>query len=392
MDKPTRTIFIASSSDDKGTARMIVKALLRCNRADAIFHLQPVHWENSEWRTQLNESLLNALVEFPKKYNYGCFLFTPSDTVISKNISSKRVRDNVIFEFGLFASQDDGLKKAFIIQPIDSNLKLADDLAGIITARYHPAENGEALEVNITDAVETVYKAVEKFEKEKIERSDKAVKSSIAILRDELKSKKESQHPEIILSALRNLAEIKAQALNQTAAEVLNDILTWTNTILDIIDADDLAKLQSGNLDEVWVYSSMPLELNLNLPPINQRFKHIVIDNLKRGVKYKYFFDSEKTLELLYELGQQFPGRIEAFILDPYCVTSNYVIHFYSDKTISVYQNIVRRGVLESLVKLDKIDADIFLNKIISQFESFDTDNQTGSVIVRKKKNRPSAF
>lgn len=384
MDRPIRTIFIASSSEDKGTARMIVKALLRCNRPDVPFIMQPMHWENSEWG--LNESPLSALVQFPKKYDYGCFLFTPNDTVISRNITSKRVRDNVIFEFGLFVSQDEGIKKAFIMHPIDTNLKLAADLAGIITARYHPADSPEALAVNITDAAETVFKAVEKFEREKIERSEKAVKNSLENLREKLQKANENQQPEIILTALKELAETKAQALNQTAAEVLKDILIWTNTILDITDADELANLQSGNLEVVWVYSSMPIEVDKKLAQLNKKFNETVVNNLERGVKYVYFVDAEKTVELIEEIANQYPEMIEIYLLDAYCVTSNYVIHFYKDKTSSVYQNIVRKGILESLVKLDKQDADLLIHKISSQFGDF--YKQQGSNLLLRKKNR----
>ncbi len=384
MHRPIRTIFIASSTEDRGTAMMIVKALLRCNQPDFPFILQPMHWENSEWT--LNQSTLSALVQFPKKYDYGCFLFTPNDTVISRNITSLRGRDNVVFEFGLFVSQEEGLKKAFIMHPVDTNLRLAADLAGIITAKYHHSDVPEALAVNITDAAETVFKAVSKYEKEKIERSEKAVKHSLENLREKLQKANESQQPEIILAALRDLAETKAQALNQTATEVLKDILIWTNTILDIIDADELAKLQSGDLEMVWVYSSLPIELDSKLAQLNKKFKETVFANLEKGVKYVYFIDAEKTIELIREISDKHPNKIEVYLLDPYCVTSNYVVHFYKDKTNSVYQNVVRKGVLESLIKLEKQDADLLINKISSQFDRF-YSHENLNLTVKKKKS-----
>lgn len=382
MDKPIRTVFIASSAEDRGCAIMIVKALLRCNRPDLPFILQPMHWENSEW--PLNQSPLSALVQFPKMYDYGCFLFTPNDTIISRDMTSMRARDNVVFEFGLFVSQEEGLKKAFIMHPIDTNLKLAGDLAGIITAKYHHSNIPEALAVNIMSATETVFRAIEKFEKEKIERSEKAVKNSLENLREKLQKASESQQPEIILAALKDLAETKAQALNQTAAEVLKDILIWTNTILDITDPDELVKLQSGDLETVWVYSSLPIELDIKLPKLNKKFRETVVENLEKGVKYFYFLDSEKIVELVKEIAILYPGKIEVYVLEPYCVTSNYVVHFYKDKSHTVYQNIVRKGVLESLVKLDSQDADLLIRKISSQFDKFSFE-KLNEIILWKK-------
>jgi hypothetical protein len=372
MTKPVRTIFIASATEDASVMMLVVESIINANHSkSAPFFLQPVPWNKTEWT--LNQANLHSIIEFPKKYDYGCFLFTPTDTVISRNLKSFRVRDNVIFEFGLFVSQNDGLKKSFIIHPDESNLKLASDLSGIVTAKYFHSEDQQSLSTNIGIAVETIFKAVEKHENEKIERSEKAVSTSIASLRAKLQKTKATQQPEIILNALKDLAETKAQALNQTTTEVLKDIIIWTNTLLDITDPDDLAKLQRDDLKEVWVYSSMPIEFDANLATkeLNRKFKETVISNLEKAVKYIYFIDSEKNVGLIRELSDLYPEKIEVYILEPYCVTSNYVFHFYKDDSTSIFQNIVRKGVLESLVKLDKLDAELLIGKIKSQFEKF---------------------
>jgi hypothetical protein len=371
MNKP-KTIFIASASEDTTITMMIAEAIRDAQISTSLcFVLEPKPWFKEEFT--LNHANLHSLVKFPKKYDYACFLFTPRDTIISKDMTSLRVRDNVVFEFGLFVSQKDGINKSFIIHPDDNNLKLASDIAGIVTVKYTHTSNPQFLSANIKAAVARIIKAIEEFEDELKDRSAKAVNASVANLRATLEKTKPEDQPRVILDALKDLAETKAEALNQTATEVLKDIVIWTNTVLDISDPDDLAKMQKGELETVWVYSCMPIEFdsNVKIKKLKSIFKEMVISNLEKGTKYFYFVDSENTAELIKELSHIHSDKVEVFLLEPHCVTSNYVFHFYKDKTVSVFQNIVRNGILESLIKLENLDADVLIKKISSQFEKF---------------------
>jgi Predicted nucleotide-binding protein containing TIR-like domain len=381
----TKTIFIASASEDTAITMMISDAIRDAKLPNTLsFNLEPKPWFKEE--LSLNQSILQSLVKFPNKYDYGCFLFTPRDALVSNDLSSMRVRDNVIFEFGLFAAQKDGIHKSFIIQQDDINLKLASDLSGIVTAKYTHTDNPQVLNANIKFSVTRIINAIEEFENELKDRSTKALDTCITKLKSELEITKMEDHPKVILNSLMDLAEIKAEVLDQTVSEVLRDLLTWTNTVVDISDLDDLLKLQQGELECVWIYSSKPIEFDSNPKNQNLRtvFRDLVLRNLDRGTKYLYFTDTEEIINSIKEFSDFHSENLEIFVLDSQCVTSNFAFHFYKDKTFSVFQNIVRRGLLESLIKLDMLDANILVNKISSQFSKF-TKSKEGSLYVNRR-------
>lgn|GEM_PF-5737092 len=78
------------------------------------------------------ESLVNRLDE----YDFGIFVFAPDDIVMMDNVEYKAVRDNVVFELGLFVGRL-GIRRSFLVMPRDrSNVHLPTDLLGLTCAPY----------------------------------------------------------------------------------------------------------------------------------------------------------------------------------------------------------------------------------------------------------------
>jgi hypothetical protein len=86
---------------------------------------------------------MESLAEQPKKFDAALFVFTPDDVGILRGEPKRVVRDNVIFELGLFVGAL-GRKQTFILLPRDiDNLHLPSDLAGITPLDYnHKREDG----------------------------------------------------------------------------------------------------------------------------------------------------------------------------------------------------------------------------------------------------------
>lgn len=366
MLQKERKVFIGSSSEGRQIADIVSDALSRSNNKIKNYKLEPCLWDYADWK--LNFAILNSLVEFPQKYSYSIFVFTPDDTVISRDEETKRVRDNVLFEFGLFVGQKDGTNKAFVIHPKDKDFVLATDIKGIYAPAYDHSHDREILKNRINAVVNKIVDVIDKYESSIIEQSEQAIKTTVQGLRESLARSNEYEKVHKIIDALKDLVELKGRALNQTASEVLNDILSWTNTVLDIVSPDDLAVLQKRGLKKVWVYSSVPIEFNQNLDhALVSQFKKTVTENLENGVHYTYFTDSDNAIDKARSLEKHYPGLIEICKVEPYCLTSNFAIHFFSDSDFIVYQNVIRKGNPELLIRLDDQDAKLLVTKIQKQ-------------------------
>jgi hypothetical protein len=85
---------------------------------------------------ELSKSALENLVEKLAGFDYGIFVFHPDDVTKIRNESARTVRDNVVFEMGLFMGKL-GRKRTFFVQPSSvADFHLPSDLTGIQAGLY----------------------------------------------------------------------------------------------------------------------------------------------------------------------------------------------------------------------------------------------------------------
>lgn len=85
---------------------------------------------------QLSSNTLSALIEALRAADFGIFVFSPDDVTMMRNTSSDTVRDNVLFELGLFIGRLGQDRCFFLIPDRASNLRLPSDLAGVTPGLY----------------------------------------------------------------------------------------------------------------------------------------------------------------------------------------------------------------------------------------------------------------
>jgi len=84
---------------------------------------------------ELSKTTIESLFEILGSVDFGVFVFTPDDLIKIRENSTATVRDNVLFEFGLFLGKL-GRQRVFFIIPSEHELHLPTDLLGITPAKY----------------------------------------------------------------------------------------------------------------------------------------------------------------------------------------------------------------------------------------------------------------
>jgi hypothetical protein len=98
------------------------------------FDLEATVWPQGVFAP--SDIVLSALVDSLDNYDFGIFVFTPDDLVLYRQEERATVRDNVLFELGLFIGRL-GVDRCYIVQPRGSTQpRLPTDLLGVVTAQY----------------------------------------------------------------------------------------------------------------------------------------------------------------------------------------------------------------------------------------------------------------
>jgi O-acetyl-ADP-ribose deacetylase (regulator of RNase III) len=116
-------IFVGSSSEALRIARAV--------EAELADEFEVTVWRQGTFK--LNRTALDSLLADLDAFDAGVFVLRPDDVVVSRGRDEPAVRDNVIFELGLFMGRF-GRDRTFMISP--GGLRLPSDLAGLITAEY----------------------------------------------------------------------------------------------------------------------------------------------------------------------------------------------------------------------------------------------------------------
>ncbi|WP_422766979.1 TIR domain-containing protein [Photobacterium leiognathi subsp. mandapamensis] len=113
MRKPR--IFIASSSESLDVS-------------DA-FNVNLDHQaEVTVWKHgfKLSQNTIDSLVQMAESVDFAIFIFTPDDIVQIRDQQKQIVRDNVLFELGLFIGTL-GKERCFIVKPRNQDLHFPTD-------------------------------------------------------------------------------------------------------------------------------------------------------------------------------------------------------------------------------------------------------------------------
>jgi hypothetical protein len=134
-------VFIGSSSEG-----LEVAYALQSNLEN---HGEITVWTQDVFRP--SEFVLESLLKQLDTADIGIFVFSPDDTVVIRGVEHPAVRDNVIFEVGLYVGRL-GRDRSFIVFPRGSNPRLPSDLLGVTVLNYDGARADGRLEAALGPA------------------------------------------------------------------------------------------------------------------------------------------------------------------------------------------------------------------------------------------------
>ena len=147
-------IFVGSSTKGLEIAELAQSEL----RHDG----EPELWTNGVFRS--TNVPIETLMEAVETYDFALFVLLPEDPLSIKDLATMSVRDNVIFELGLFMGRlgRDGNFFIFPKQNKKDDFHLPSDLSGIMPSVYDP--NTANKQASVGTALLDMKQALRKFQ------------------------------------------------------------------------------------------------------------------------------------------------------------------------------------------------------------------------------------
>jgi len=119
------TVFIGSSVEGLNIAYAVQQNLN--------YTAEVTVWDQGSF--ELSVTNIESLIKSIDKFDFGIFIFTPDDTKNIKGDAKLTMRDNVLFELGLFIGKL-GRERVFFVVPDVGEFYIPTDLAGINPGKY----------------------------------------------------------------------------------------------------------------------------------------------------------------------------------------------------------------------------------------------------------------
>lgn len=110
----------------------------------------------------LSKTTMESLNQALDDSDFAVFVFSPDDLAVIRNTTHSTVRDNVLFEFGLFIGRL-GRDRVFFLQPSQGELHLPTDLLGVTPGKYDSARADGSLQAATGGACHQVSLLIKKF-------------------------------------------------------------------------------------------------------------------------------------------------------------------------------------------------------------------------------------
>jgi hypothetical protein len=146
-------MFIASSSEHLDLAYALQEGLEQ--------DVESTVWSQGVFT--LSRTGMASLIDQLEETDFGAFVLSPDDVTLIRNASFQTVRDNVIFELGLFIGRL-GTERCYLVVPRGAeDLHLPTDLTGVTAATFEPERQDGNLVAALGPACNRIRRAVSRL-------------------------------------------------------------------------------------------------------------------------------------------------------------------------------------------------------------------------------------
>jgi len=150
-------IFVGSSVEGLGVAYAIQQNLTHDAEATV--------WDQGVF--EISRTGIESLIKVLNSVDFAVFVCSPDDKILLRGTSENAVRDNVIFELGLFTGLL-GRERVFFVVPEGEDIHLPTDLLGITAGKYDANREDESLQAGtgaVCNQIRTIIKREGRIER-----------------------------------------------------------------------------------------------------------------------------------------------------------------------------------------------------------------------------------
>ena len=249
-------LFVGSSTEGLGVAYAIQENLE--------FDAEVTVWAQGIFRP--SHATLHDLMLAIGQFDFAAFAFTPDDIAAVRGHEAPRVRDNVIFELGLFYGRL-GLERCFFVLPRDeSELRLPTDLLGVAPLTYRSGRSDANLVAALGTACNQVRRAFHRVPAPTPTGSERASTFSPAELREYV-DRWNSSALEASRSRIRSVALDHYSDEAQSQRPHIQHVFAFLEGLSAAILAGEIRESAAAAVFGEAVVSFWPVAASLLAPP-----------------------------------------------------------------------------------------------------------------------------
>src|SRR5580765_2795632 len=112
---------------------------------------------------EAGSNALDDLIKATGDFDFGIFIFAPEDKITVKQTQALTVRDNVLFELGLFLGKLGKERNFYLIPAESSKSHVASDLEGVTPLKFQMPDSTDDLQSALGPAANQVRKRMKKL-------------------------------------------------------------------------------------------------------------------------------------------------------------------------------------------------------------------------------------